>query len=263
MPRSLGDLCGKIRDRLTHLKSDQSDADVKAELADLISWAPEFAADTNIDESRWIPIYESSEEIRLSIETNTNQWDEARIKQITNLCQISEDAWLSLDPKDRVDRYQSDDHDHGHSHESMITTMDCHDDHDHDHGHSHDDHDHARDEQYARKREAGERMSEWFQGDMAVLFVHASALATNSLVGLLVAAILRFYFDKAGIRKVFGGSTLRVLPQSWAIGMLLPVCSIGAIPILLEMRRARVKAGAMSAFALSAPLFNPLSLLYG
>ena len=135
MPRSLGDLCGKIRDRLKHLKSDQSDADVKAELADLISWAPEFAADTNIDESRWIPIYESSEEIRLSIEKNTNQWDEARIKQITNLCQISEDAWLSLDPKNRVDRYQSDDHDHDHGH--------SHDDHDHDHGHSHDNHDHV------------------------------------------------------------------------------------------------------------------------
>ena len=83
------------------------------------------------------------------------------------------------------------------------------------------------------------------------------------LVGLLVAAILRFYFDDSGIRRIFGGTTRRSLPQSWAIGMLLPVCSIGVLPILLEMRRAKVRAGAMSAFALSAPLFNPLSLLYG
>ena len=89
------------------------------------------------------------------------------------------------------------------------------------------------------------------------------AATPTLLVGLLVAAILRFYFDRAGIRRIFGGSSVRSLPQSWAIGMLLPVCSIGVLPILLEMRRAKVKAGAMSAFALSAPLFNPLSLLYG
>ena len=89
------------------------------------------------------------------------------------------------------------------------------------------------------------------------------AATPTLLVGLLVAAILRFYFDDSGIRRIFGGTSRRSLPQSWAIGMLLPVCSIGVLPILLEMRRAKVRAGAMSAFALSAPLFNPLSLLYG
>ncbi|MEM9644712.1 MAG: permease [Planctomycetota bacterium] len=87
--------------------------------------------------------------------------------------------------------------------------------------------------------------------------------APTLLVGLMVAAVLRFYFGTDGTRRLFGGSSLRALPQSWAIGMLLPVCSIGVLPILIEMRRARLKAGALSAFALSAPLFNPLSLLYG
>lgn len=83
------------------------------------------------------------------------------------------------------------------------------------------------------------------------------------LVGLLIAAILRYYYGPQGTRTLFGGESFRSLPQSWAIGMLLPVCSIGVIPILIEMRRAKVKPGALSAFALSAPLFNPLSLLYG
>jgi uncharacterized membrane protein YraQ (UPF0718 family) len=87
--------------------------------------------------------------------------------------------------------------------------------------------------------------------------------APTFIVGLLIAAIFRYYFGREGIRQLFGGNSLRALPQSWAIGMLLPVCSIGVLPILVEMRRARVKPGAMSAFALSAPLFNPLSLLYG
>ena len=87
--------------------------------------------------------------------------------------------------------------------------------------------------------------------------------APTLLVGLLIASIFRYYLGTQGTRRLFGGNRWRSLPQSWLIGMLLPVCSIGVLPILFEMRRAKVKPGAMSAFALSAPLFNPLSLLYG
>lgn len=97
-----------------------------------------------------------------------------------------------------------------------------------------------------------------------IRFVQGAASATPTLlVGLLIAAVLRYYLRTKGTQQLFGGQSLRALPQSWAVGMLLPVCSIGVIPILIEMRRAKVKPGALSAFALSAPLFNPLSLLYG
>lgn len=89
------------------------------------------------------------------------------------------------------------------------------------------------------------------------------AAAPTLLVGLLIAAILRYYLGRAGTRRLFGGDSLRSLPQSWLVGMLLPVCSIGVLPVLIQMRRSGVKPGALSAFALSAPLFNPLSLLYG
>jgi uncharacterized protein len=90
------------------------------------------------------------------------------------------------------------------------------------------------------------------------------ALASPTLlVGLLIAGLFRYYLTPAQLRKLFGGETLASLPISWLIGMLLPVCSIGVIPILMQMHRAKVRPGAMTAFALSAPLFNPLSLLYG
>ncbi|MDG2221404.1 MAG: permease [Rubripirellula sp.] len=89
------------------------------------------------------------------------------------------------------------------------------------------------------------------------------ASAPTLLVGLLVAALLRYYMGSDGTRRIFGGDSLRSLPQSWLVGMLLPVCSIGVLPILIQMRKSGVRPGAMSAFALSAPLFNPLSLLYG
>lgn len=97
-----------------------------------------------------------------------------------------------------------------------------------------------------------------------IRFVQGFAQAAPTLlVGLLIASVLRYYLGNTGTRRLFGGDRWRSLPQSWLVGMLLPVCSIGVLPVLFEMRRARVKPGAMSAFALSAPLFNPLSLLYG
>lgn len=89
------------------------------------------------------------------------------------------------------------------------------------------------------------------------------AAAPTLIAGLVIAAILRYYLRAEGTRRLFGGESMRSLPQSWLVGMLLPVCSIGVIPIIREMRRQGIRPGAITAFALSAPLFNPLSLLYG
>lgn len=97
-----------------------------------------------------------------------------------------------------------------------------------------------------------------------VRFVQAIAEGSPTfLVGLVVAGVFRRLIGPAGTRRLFGGGTVRSLLQSWGIGMLLPVCSLGVIPIAYEMRRAGVSGGAILAFALTAPLFNPLSLLYG
>ena len=90
-----------------------------------------------------------------------------------------------------------------------------------------------------------------------------ASAAPTMIVGLFIAGLLRYYLGTAGTLRLFGGNGWRSLPQSWLIGMLLPVCSIGVIPILREMKRMGIRPGAITAFALSAPLFNPLSLLYG
>lgn len=83
------------------------------------------------------------------------------------------------------------------------------------------------------------------------------------LIGLFIAALMRYYLGPEHTRRLFGGDSIRSLPQSWLLGMLMPVCSIGVIPIICEMHRVKIRPGAITAFALSAPLFNPLSLLYG
>ena len=83
------------------------------------------------------------------------------------------------------------------------------------------------------------------------------------LAGFMTAAVLRRFFGYENTRRLFGEGTRTSLLRAWAIGMLLPVCSLGVIPVIRELRRAGVRGGTILAFAMSGPLFNPLSLLYG
>lgn len=83
------------------------------------------------------------------------------------------------------------------------------------------------------------------------------------LAGLVVAGVFRRLMGRENTVRMFGGNSRRSLLQAWLIGMLLPVCSLGVIPVIREMRRMGIKGGTILAFAMSAPLFNPLSVLYG
>src|SRR5438045_5317561 len=83
------------------------------------------------------------------------------------------------------------------------------------------------------------------------------------LCGLLVAGVMRRMLGAEGVRRLFGGDGWKGLLRAWGIGTLLPVCSLGVIPIAREMRRSGVPSGTILAFVLAAPHINPLSLLYG
>jgi uncharacterized membrane protein YraQ (UPF0718 family) len=86
--------------------------------------------------------------------------------------------------------------------------------------------------------------------------------ALTLLIGVVVAGVLRRMIGPAGTRKLFGRGW-KGLFRGWLAGMLLPVCSLGVIPVAREMRRAGVPAGTVLAFVLAAPLLNPISFLYG
>jgi uncharacterized membrane protein YraQ (UPF0718 family) len=88
--------------------------------------------------------------------------------------------------------------------------------------------------------------------------------ATPTIVcGVLVAGILRYMVGAAGVRKAFGARGWRGVLRGWAFGMLLPVCSVGVIPVAREMLRCGVAGGTVLGFVLAAPLLNPISFLYG
>ena len=89
------------------------------------------------------------------------------------------------------------------------------------------------------------------------------AAAPTIVVGWLVAAVMERILGRDGTLRLFGGHTWRQLPYAWLLGMLLPVCSLGVIPIMVQMRRSGISGGTIIAFGLTAPLFNPISVLYG
>lgn len=83
------------------------------------------------------------------------------------------------------------------------------------------------------------------------------------VIGCLIAAVFRRMLGEEKVRRLFADGTRWGLLTGWLIGMLLPVCSLGVIPIVSELHRARVRTGTIVAFGLTAPLFNPMSVLYG
>lgn len=106
-------------------------------------------------------------------------------------------------------------------------------------------------------------MNSVFWGGLQRFAEAACHAAPTILVGLVIAGVFRRLLGHEYTRWLFGGTRWRSLPIAWVIGMLLPVCSLGVIPISRELKRAGLSGGTILAFAITAPLFNPLSVLYG
>ncbi|MEM9412178.1 MAG: permease [Planctomycetota bacterium] len=83
------------------------------------------------------------------------------------------------------------------------------------------------------------------------------------VIGCFIAAVFQRMLGPEKVCRIFGNGTRWSLLSGWLMGMLLPVCSLGVIPVVREMHRAGVSRGTIVAFGLTAPLFNPMSILYG
>lgn len=94
-------------------------------------------------------------------------------------------------------------------------------------------------------------------------FGQATLDASLTLVmGVIVAGIIRRMIGPIATRRLFGSGITGWI-RGWAAGMLMPVCSLGVIPVARELRRSGVPGGAVLAFVLTGPLLNPISFLYG
>jgi uncharacterized protein len=89
-----------------------------------------------------------------------------------------------------------------------------------------------------------------------------ASAAPYLVVGLVFAGILRGIVGPARLRSLLDAGPWRGPFRAWALGTLLPVCALGALPVARELRRARIPSGTVLTFLLAAPLFNPITLIY-
>lgn len=88
-PADLRDVAVKIRKRLSLPKMD---AQTRLEITDLVSWTAEVAADTNLAEADWLPIYHASESLMASLRVNGETLTDQHRAELESLCELVDQA---------------------------------------------------------------------------------------------------------------------------------------------------------------------------
>ncbi|WP_310821099.1 permease [Stratiformator vulcanicus] len=83
------------------------------------------------------------------------------------------------------------------------------------------------------------------------------------LAGIVTAAYLRTLATPEKVAVIFRGEGPQGLLRATLVGMALPVCAIGVLPVLRELRRLGLPTSKLLTFGLAAPLLNPITLVYG
>ena len=89
------------------------------------------------------------------------------------------------------------------------------------------------------------------------------AAAPFLVAGLFAAGILRGMVGAERTRRILGVGHWSGPLRAWGLGIMLPICSLGALPVARELRRAGVPSGTVISFVLVAPVLNPVSIIYG
>jgi len=89
------------------------------------------------------------------------------------------------------------------------------------------------------------------------------AAAPFLVAGMFAAGILRGMVGAERTRRILGVGHWSGPFRAWALGVLLPICSLGALPVARELRRAGIPSGTVLSFVLVAPVLNPVSIIYG
>lgn len=118
-PSDLADAANKIRERLVwmetgevpehdpheehdgdhdhdsghdHDSDHEHEHDPASEIADLVSWVPEIAADTNLSEEDWLPLYQASESLMSNLRASNGDLNGDNQTQVESLCELIDEA---------------------------------------------------------------------------------------------------------------------------------------------------------------------------
>ena len=91
--------------------------------------------------------------------------------------------------------------------------------------------------------------------EIVTAFVHVFAMMAPWLVfGFLMAGIIAVWIPRSWVNRAMGGSTgLRGILRAVAIGVPLPICSCGVLPIAAGLKKHGAGNGPTAAFLISTP----------
>jgi uncharacterized membrane protein YraQ (UPF0718 family) len=78
-------------------------------------------------------------------------------------------------------------------------------------------------------------------------------MAPYLLLGFVIAGLLRIFFTEGWVRRHLGQKGLYQIFKAVVIGIPLPLCSCGVIPVAAGIRRQGGQKGAVAAFAAATP----------
>ncbi len=88
-PSGLQDVAVKLRERMT--PGDVTSTSI-AEVKGIVGWTAEIAADTNMTEQDWIPIYHAAESLSANLRQVDAEFTEADRRQIESLCELIDET---------------------------------------------------------------------------------------------------------------------------------------------------------------------------
>lgn len=94
-PDDFADSAVKLRQRLDRSNDEPADA-VEAEIADIVSWVPEIAADTDLPEQDWIPLDNAAESLMANLRASGNQLTDANRQQTVAFCELIEQSLAKI-----------------------------------------------------------------------------------------------------------------------------------------------------------------------
>ena len=90
--------------------------------------------------------------------------------------------------------------------------------------------------------------------DVLETFAHVLAqLSPFLLLGFGIASLLHAYVPRSWLTRLVGGSGLGPILRAAAVGLPLPLCSCGVIPVAVELRKRGASRGATTSFLISTP----------
>jgi uncharacterized membrane protein YraQ (UPF0718 family) len=108
----------------------------------------------------------------------------------------------------------------------------------------------------------------WIKGDkmevtrfFEALWSLTTAMAPYILFGLLFAGVMHELVSEKSITKHLGRSSVSSVFKATLLGIPLPVCSCGVIPLAASLKKAGASNGATLAFLISTPITGADSVL--